>query len=113
MDYTHQQTGEQRWFHTVALCSDVQGDKKYILVMSDRTADKKVSLALEEAVHSAESANRAKSTFLSNMSHDIRTPMNAIIGFTTLASANIGNEEKIEDYLRKILSSSNHLLSDQ
>lgn len=111
MDYTHQQTGEQRWFHTVALCSDVQGDKKYILVMSDRTADKKVSLALEEAVHSAESANRAKSTFLSNMSHDIRTPMNAIIGFTTLASANIGNEEKIEDYLRKILSSSNHLLS--
>lgn len=111
MDYTHQQTGEQRWFHTVALCSDVQGDKKYILVMSDRTADKKASLALEEAVHSAESANRAKSTFLSNMSHDIRTPMNAIIGFTTLASANIGNEDKIADYLRKILSSSNHLLS--
>ena len=111
MDYTHQQTGERRWFHTVGLCSDVQGDRKYILVMSDRTADKKVSLALEEAVHSAESANRAKSTFLSNMSHDIRTPMNAIIGFTTLASANIGNEEKIADYLRKILSSSNHLLS--
>lgn len=111
MEYTHLQTGEQRWFHTVGLCSDVQGDKKYILVMSDRTADKKASLALEEAVHSAESANRAKSTFLSNMSHDIRTPMNAIIGFTTLASVNIGNDEKTEDYLRKILSSSNHLLS--
>lgn len=111
MEYTHQQTGERRWFHTVALCSDVEGDKKYILVLSDRTADKKTNLALEEAVHSAESANRAKSTFLSNMSHDIRTPMNAIIGFTTLASANTGNEEKIREYLSKILSSSQHLLS--
>ncbi len=111
MEYTHQQTREQRWFHTVGLCSDVEGDKKYILVLSDRTADKKVNLALEEAVHSAESANRAKSTFLSNMSHDIRTPMNAIIGFTTLASANTGNEEKIKEYLSKILSSSQHLLS--
>ncbi|MDO5390105.1 MAG: response regulator [Eubacteriales bacterium] len=111
MDYTHQQTGEQRWFHTVGLCSDVEGEKKYILVLSDRTADKNANMALEEAVHSAESANRAKSTFLSNMSHDIRTPMNAIIGFTTLASANTGNEEKIKEYLSKILSSSQHLLS--
>lgn len=68
MEYTQQQTGESRWFHTVALCSDVQGDRKFILVLSDRTADKKVNLALEEAVHSAQSANRAKSTFLSNMS---------------------------------------------
>ncbi|MDD5954967.1 MAG: response regulator, partial [Firmicutes bacterium] len=59
----------------------------------------------------AETANAAKSTFLSNMSHDIRTPMNAIIGFATLASANTGNEEKIKDYLSKILASGNHLLS--
>lgn len=111
VEYTHQKTGQKRWFHTVVLCSDVEGDKKYILVMSDRTKDKRINQALEEAVHSAESANRAKSTFLSNMSHDIRTPMNAIIGFTTLASANTGNEEKLKDYLSKILSSSNHLLS--
>ena len=111
MEYTHQKTGEKHWFHTVALCSDVEGAKKYILVMSDRTKDKRINQALEEAVHSAESANRAKSTFLSNMSHDIRTPMNAIIGFTTLASANTGNEEKVKEYLSKILSSSNHLLS--
>ena len=59
----------------------------------------------------AESANKAKSTFLSNMSHDIRTPMNAVIGFATLALANVDNTEKVKDYLAKILSSSNHLLS--
>lgn len=110
-EYVHQKTGEVRWFHVIAFCSDIQDEKKYILVMSDRTRDKKINQALEDAVNAAESANRAKSTFLSNMSHDIRTPMNAIIGFTTLASANIGNDEKIRDYLSKILSSGNHLLS--
>lgn len=110
-EYVHQKTGEMRWFHVIAFCSDIQCEKKYILVMSDRTRDKKINQALEDAVNAAESANRAKSTFLSNMSHDIRTPMNAIIGFTTLASANIGNDEKIRDYLSKILSSGNHLLS--
>ncbi|MBP1561946.1 MAG: response regulator [Oscillospiraceae bacterium] len=110
-EYVHQKTGEMRWFHVIALCSKIQGEKKYILVMSDRTRDKKINQALEDAVNAAQSANRAKSTFLSNMSHDIRTPMNAIIGFTTLAIANIGNDEKIKDYLSKILSSGNHLLS--
>ena len=103
-DFIHQQTGEHRWFHNIAMGSEVEGRRKYILVMSDRTADKKVNQALSEAVH-------AKSTFLSNMSHDIRTPMNAIIGFTTLAVSNIDNKEKVRDYLGKILASSNHLLS--
>ena len=107
----HQKTGERHWFHIVAMGSDVNGMKKYILVMSDRTSDKKMNQALAEAVRAAETANRAKSTFLSNMSHDIRTPMNAIIGFTTLAVRNIDNQERVRDYLGKILSSSNHLLS--
>ena len=71
----------------------------------------RLRLAAEEAMVAAESANRAKSTFLSNMSHDIRTPMNAVIGFATLALANVDNAEKAKDYLAKILSSSNHLLS--
>ena len=66
---------------------------------------------LQVAVEKAESANRAKSTFLSNMSHDIRTPMNAIIGFTTLALSNINDTERVKDYLAKTLASSNHLLS--
>ena len=66
---------------------------------------------LQVAVEKAETANRAKSTFLSNMSHDIRTPMNAIIGFTTLAISNIDDKNRVKDYLAKTLASSNHLLS--
>ena len=66
---------------------------------------------LQVAVEKAETANRAKSTFLSNMSHDIRTPMNAIIGFTTLAISNIDDKDRVKDYLAKTLASSNHLLS--
>ena len=66
---------------------------------------------LEDALAAAQHANRAKTTFLNNMSHDIRTPMNAIIGFTSLAAAHIDNTEQVKDYLTKIATSSNHLLS--
>ena len=111
LEYVHLKTGERRWFHNIAMGSEVNGKKKYILVMSDRTSDWKMNQALSEAVRAAETANRAKSTFLSNMPHDIRTPMNAIIGFTTLAVSNIDDKKKVRDYLGKILSSSNHLLS--
>ena len=109
--YLHQETRELRWFHIIAMGSEVEGRTKYILVMSDRTADKQINQALSDAVAAAETANRAKSTFLSNMSHDIRTPMNAIIGFTTLALSNIDDKERVKDYLAKTLASSNHLLS--
>ena len=110
-EYGHLETGERRWFHIVAMGSDVEGRTKHILVMSDRTADRQVNQALSDAVAAAETANRAKSTFLSNMSHDIRTPMNAIIGFTTLAISNIDDKNRVKDYLSKTLASSNHLLS--
>ena len=110
-EYVHLKTGEKRRFHNIAMGSEVNGKKKYILVMSDRTADWKMNQALSEAVRAAETANRAKSAFLSNMSHDIRTPMNAIIGFTTLAVSNIDDKKRVRDYLGKIISSSNHLLS--
>lgn len=66
---------------------------------------------LEVALASAEHANRAKTVFLNNMSHDIRTPMNAIIGFTSLAATHIDNKEQVQDYLGKIMTSSQHLLS--
>ena len=110
-DYIHQETGERRWFHIVAMGTETAGRTKYILVLSDRTADKEVNQALSDAVAAAESASRAKSDFLTNMSHDIRTPMNAIIGFTTLAVTNIDDTERVKDYLTKTLASSRHLLS--
>ena len=110
-EYVHQKTRERRWFHVIAFCSKILGEKKYILELSDRTKEYNTNQALKDAVTAAESASRAKSTFLSNMSHDIRTPMNAVIGCATLASANLGNTEKVRDYLSKILSSGNHLLS--
>lgn len=66
---------------------------------------------LEEALAQAQYANTAKTTFLNNMSHDIRTPMNAIIGFSSLAITHIDNKGQVEDYLQKILTSSKHLLN--
>ena len=67
--------------------------------------------ALSDALVAAEHANRAKTVFLNNMSHDIRTPMNAIVGFTALAASHIDNKEQVQDYLGKISVSSQHLLS--
>ncbi len=66
---------------------------------------------LEDALLQANRASKAKSVFLSNMSHDIRTPMNAIVGFTALAIAHIDRKEQVEEYLKKIMTSGNHLLS--
>lgn len=66
---------------------------------------------LVDALNAAERANRAKTTFLNNMSHDIRTSMNAIIGFTALAAAHVDEPELVQDYLAKISTSGQHLLS--
>ncbi len=83
----------------------------YITVISNRNKIGKVYLSkIEEQNKELASANAAKSTFLFNMSHDIRTPMNAIIGFNTLAKKNIDNKEALKEYLSKIEISSNHLL---
>ncbi len=65
---------------------------------------------LEDARQAAEYANKAKSEFLSNMSHDIRTPMNGIVGMTAIANANIDNRQQVQNCLRKITMSSRHLL---
>ena len=67
--------------------------------------------SMYQALAAAEQANSAKTTFLNNMSHDIRTPMNAIIGFTALCAKSVDDPEKITEYLSKIATSSNHLLS--
>lgn len=82
-----------------------RADEKIIQQQSE--INKKLELARDRA----EQASKAKTEFLSNMSHDIRTPMNAIIGFTTLARDHINETKRVDDYLGKIESSSNHLLS--
>ena len=109
-EFEHRETKERRWFHNIAMGSEVEGRTKYILVLSDRTADRQVNQALSDAVAAAETANRAKSTFLSNMSHDIRTPMNAIIGFTNIA-LHQDSVPEMHNCLKKIEESSDHLLS--
>lgn len=92
------------------------GDKRH-LILGIRNADAEVKVeeerrkVLQDALAAAEHANRAKTTFLNSMSHDIRTPMNAIIGFTALAAAHIDNQKQVADYLGKISVSSEHLLS--
>ena len=96
----------------------VQGEKgqRFATVFSiDNTEmvenERKQKALLEYALAQAQQANSAKTTFLSNMSHDMRTPMNAIIGFSAIAASHIDNTERVKDCLDKIMSSSNHLLS--
>ena len=80
-------------------------------LMNRHQKDLQHEAALEKSVQEARAANEAKTRFLFNMSHDIRTPMNAIIGFTSLAATHIDNREQVLDYLKKISTSSQHLLS--
>ncbi len=92
-------------------------DGSYNVVLGFRSVDEEIrsemekKSLLEDALSQANKASKAKSMFLSNMSHDIRTPMNAIVGFTSLALNHIDNKEQVEGYLKKIASSGNHLLS--
>ncbi len=110
-EYMHQTTGERRWYRVVIYHMKIQGMEKYVIVMSDRTLDKQLNRQLQAAFDAAKSANEAKSNFLSNMSHDIRTPMNAIVGFSVLLERNAGDKELVHEYTRKIMASSHHLLS--
>ena len=82
-----------------------------VLTVKNNAAERKHKIELSKALELAQQANRSKTTFLNNMSHDIRTPMNAIIGFSTLASDHTDEPEVIKDYLGKISQSSKHLLS--
>lgn len=87
----------------------------YMIMVSDTTnirrEQEEQNRILEEALEASKASNVAKSVFLSNMSHDIRTPMNAIIGFTNLAKQDEGVPDKTREYFDKILTSGNHLLS--
>ena len=83
----------------------------YTDVSEERKAQMDQEAILKIALEKAEYANIAKTIFLNNMSHDIRTPMNAIMGFANLAYAHLGDDDKVEEYLDKIRNASDHLLS--
>ncbi len=81
-------------------------------LMREREAERELhNRQLAEALHAAQLASNSKTTFLSNMSHDIRTPMNAVLGFTTLLAKDAENPDKVREYTKKIMASGQHLLS--
>ena len=107
-----------RWFQArfiVKRRDENGGAKEVLYVARDFTDEKEKEIEqqnqLSNALVVAQQANKAKSTFLNSMSHDIRTPMNAIIGFTALAQTHMDNPNQVKDYLSKISTSSTHLLS--
>ncbi len=108
--------GEIRYFQMKAVRTGF-GQNSRTVVLGFRNVDDETrremekKALLEDALSQANRASKAKSIFLSNMSHDIRTPMNAIMGFTTLAITHIEQREQVEEYLKKILTSGNHLVS--
>ncbi len=106
----HKKTGQMRWFLETIYKTSLNGMERYVAVLSDRTHERRSGQALKEALEAAKTANESKSVFLSSMSHDIRTPMNAIIGLSTLLQRDAENPEKVREYTRKITSSSQHLL---
>ncbi len=106
----HQKTGERKWFCENVYCVVVQDIKKIIFYISDRTKEKHAQNALSEALHMAQTANKAKSAFLGSVSHDIRTPMNAIMGFIPLLLEEADHPEHVREYTQKISAASQHLL---
>ena len=108
--------GQLEYFQFKAVCAGSWQESRGI-VLGLRSVDEetrsemeKKSL-LEDALLQANRASKAKTVFLSNMSHDIRTPMNAIVGFTALAVTHLDQRDLVEEYLKKIMTSGNHLLS--
>lgn len=93
----------QLYLYTLAV-DEMNHERQYQELLKKKNAD------LQDALLRAEAANKSKSTFLNSMSHDIRTPMNAILGFARIAKENAGDEEKVEDCLEKVLSSGDYLL---
>lgn len=106
----HKKTGEQRWFtETVYRCGST-GQEYLIVILSDQTAKWQSEYTMSEALDLARAANEAVSTFFSNMSHDIRTPMNSIVGLATLLQRDADNPAQVSEHAHKIITASQHLL---
>ncbi len=108
--YTQEETRKERWMEVKVYHFSIDRRERFIVVFSDRTEDREKEAALTDALDIAQTANQSKSAFLSNMSHDIRTPMNAIVGLSTLLQRDADKPEKVREHTRKITTSSQHLL---
>ncbi len=106
----HMKTGERRWFRESIYSTMLQGERKIIFYLSDRTSERKTQDRLTQALEMAQVANKAKSAFLGNVSHDIRTPMNAITGLVSLLENEADNPERVLEYTHQIDAASRHLL---
>ena len=111
LEWVNPMTGEKLWLLESAYCTLVQDRKKLVFYISDRTKERRTQDSLTEALQIAKAASEAKSAFLGNVSHDIRTPMNAIIGFTTLLKDATENPATVREYAGRIETASQHLLS--
>lgn len=109
-EWMNPKTDELKYFRISVYCTQVQDKRKVIIYISDRTKEQASHDALAEALQFAQVANEAKSTFLSSVSHDIRTPMNAIIGFVELLRDEVENPEHVREYVQQIDAASQHLL---
>ncbi|MBQ3798530.1 MAG: response regulator [Butyrivibrio sp.] len=102
---------EHLYYRGVIVSTIDDGGKRMAIALYDRTQEFRRNHQLQEALNAAETANRAKTSFLANMSHDFRTPMNAITGFNLLIDKHSEEPEKVREYTHKISLASQNLLS--
>ena len=110
-EYLNNDIGETRYLEITAYHTEFGSLKRIVIVISDRSEERKLQNALSSSLEIAKNANAAKSNFLANMSHDIRTPMNAIVGYSTLLIKDADDKNKVIEIGKKITYSSQHLLS--
>ena len=109
-NWTDPRSGELKYLLESVYCTEMQDGPKLVVYIADRTHERKSQDALKEALDIAQVANQAKSAFLGNISHDIRTPMNAIMGLVALLRNDAGNEQLVLEYTDRIDAASQHLL---
>ncbi|SFC89003.1 response regulator [Butyrivibrio sp. YAB3001] len=111
IEFENKKTNEHLYYRGVIVCTIDDGGKRMAIALYDRTQEYKRNHQLQEALNAAETANRAKTSFLANMSHDFRTPMNAITGFNLLIDKHAEEADKVREYTHKISLASQNLLS--
>ncbi len=109
--FENQKTNEHLYYRGIIVCTIDDGGKRLAIALYDRTMEFRRNHHLQEALNAAETANKAKTSFLANMSHDFRTPMNAITGFNLLIEKHSDEPEKVREYTHKISLASKNLLS--